>query len=255
MATRTTTTAYKRLAESIRQRILAGEWQPGEQLPTEQRLCEEFSASRITVRRALQIMEEELLIRRRQGSGTFVSPTPVRKIPILNTDFFGSVTRHAPDLLRRVEESNWIDADEALAEQLDTVPGDRVLHAVRVDELRGEPVAADELWLPGRLAAELDTDDLTELDFLARWQAVQSIRLDYGTQTIEAAKARAPWVGLLAVRSGEPLLKETNTLYLVTGQRAGLFVSHYRHDYFRFDATIAIAGDTKAIRKDGKSHG
>ena len=238
MATRTT--AYKRLAEAIRQRILDGEWRAGQQLPTEQRLCDEFSASRITVRRALQIMEEELLVRRRQGSGTFVSTTPVRKIPILNTDFFASVVRPAPDLNRRVESSGWIEADDDLAEQLDAVPGDKILHAVRVDELRGEPVASDELWLPGRIASDLDADDMAELDFLDRWQAVENIRLDYGTQSIEATRARAPLTGLLQVRSGDPLLKETNTLYLIAGQRAGLFVSHYRHDYFRFDATVAI---------------
>jgi DNA-binding GntR family transcriptional regulator len=234
------TTAYNRLADIIRQRILAGEWRAGRQLPTEQQLCEDFSASRITVRRALQILEEELLIRRRQGSGTFVSPTPVRKIPILNTDFVASIERHAPDLQRRVEQSGWVKADDDLAEKLDTAAGDRLLHAVRVDELRGDPVAVDELWLLGRIASEISDDDLAELDFFDRWQAVQKVRLDYGTQRIEAVKARSPLTGLLRVRSGDPFLKETNTLYLVGGQTAGLFVSHYRHDYFRFDATVAI---------------
>ncbi|MEZ6191067.1 MAG: GntR family transcriptional regulator [Phycisphaerales bacterium] len=248
MATQTTT-AYKRLAEAIRQRILGGEWRAGEQIPTEHRLCEEFSASRITVRRALQIMEEERLIHRRQGSGTFVSPTPVRKIPILNTDFFASVVRHAPELRRRVEANEWVQADEYLAGQLETVPGERLLHAVRVDELRGEPVAADELWLPGRMADRLDAEDLTEMNFLVRWQAVEGIRLDYGTQSIEAVKARSPWAGLLDVRSGEPLLKETNTLYLLNGQRAGLFVSHYRPDCFRFDATVPMGGGPTAVTK------
>jgi DNA-binding GntR family transcriptional regulator len=251
------TTAYNRLAEMIRQRILAGEWRAGQRLPTEQRLCEDFSASRITIRRALQILEEELLIRRRQGSGTFVSPTPVRKIPILNTDFIASIARHAPDLQRRVEHCGWVEADDDLAEQLDTVPGDRLLHAVRVDELRGEPVAVDELWLLGRIASDLNADDMAELDFFDRWQAVQNIRLDYGTQRIEAVKARAPLTGLLRVRSGDPFLKETNVLYLIGGQTAGLFISHYRHDYFRFDATVAIrtgAGESRVGSEIGAAH-
>jgi GntR family transcriptional regulator len=251
MATRTT--AYKRLAETIRQRILDGEWRAGQQLPTEQSLCDDFSASRITVRRALQIMEEELLVRRRQGSGTFVSPTPVRKIPILNTDFFASVARHAPDLKRLVKSSDWIEADIDLAEQLDIMPGDKLLHAVRYDELRAEPVATDELWIPSRIASGLGIDDLAELDFLDRWQAVENIRLDYGTQSIEAVKARAPLTGRLKVRSGDPLLRETNTIYLAAGRRAGLFISHYRHDYFRFDATIAIGANPGTLKSAGDS--
>lgn len=245
----TRTTAYNRLADTLRHSILGGRWQPGQQLPTEQALCKTFGASRITVRRALQILEEELLVRRRQGSGTFVSPTPTRKIPILNTDYFGSIVRHAPDLRRRIESSGWFQADDGLAEQLDVLPGDRLLHTVRVDELRGDPVAGDELWLPERFASQITADNLSGLDFLDHWQAIQNIKLDYGTQTIEAARARSPWTNLLNVRSGEPLLRETNILYLTSGQRAAAIISYYRHDYFRFDATISIKpGDAVSLQ-------
>jgi len=249
------TTAYNRLADTLRHRILGGHWQAGQQLPTEQALCETFSASRITVRRALQILEEELLVRRRQGSGTFVSPTPTRKIPILNTDYFGSIVRHAPDLQRRIQQSVWVQADDNLAEQLDVLPGDKLLHTVRVDELRGDPVAGDELWLPERFASLVTEDHLAGLDFLDHWQAIENITLDYGTQTIEAARARAPWTGLLNVRSGEPLLRETNILYLTSGQRAAAIVSYYRHDYFRFDATIAIKPGEPVTLQSEVAHG
>jgi len=57
-------TAYQRIADSLRQRLLAGRWGPEEQLPTERELCRQFGTSQITVRRAMQIIEEEHLVER-----------------------------------------------------------------------------------------------------------------------------------------------------------------------------------------------
>lgn len=53
--------------------LAAGRFKPGTALPTENGLAEQFKISRPTVRRALAEMEQEGLIRREQGRGTFVS--------------------------------------------------------------------------------------------------------------------------------------------------------------------------------------
>ena len=91
-------TAYNMVAEALRNRILRNELQPGRQLPSEHELCREFRTSRITIRRAMQLLEEELLVRRRQGSGTFVTAKPARKIPVLSAKFDASLKRHAPEV-------------------------------------------------------------------------------------------------------------------------------------------------------------
>jgi len=70
-------TAYNQMAQTLRERILSAAWKPGAQLPTERSLCDSFAVSRITVRRALQILEEESLVLRRQGRGTYVNARPV----------------------------------------------------------------------------------------------------------------------------------------------------------------------------------
>jgi GntR family transcriptional regulator len=230
--------AYQRIADSLRRRLLAGHWQPGERLPTERQLCRQFAASQITVRRAMQILEEEHLLERRQGSGTYANSTAMRKIPILNADFFGSVRRYAPRLQRRLHDWGWIELDRKQAAVLQACPGDPALSAMRIDHLHDEPVALDEVILVGRYADRLKEEDLGHLDFLRRWQAVQRISLGYCTQTIEAAKARPPVSRLLQVRAGEPLLRETDVVYVTGGQLAGQFISYYRHDRFRFDVTF-----------------
>ncbi len=63
---------YVNIADSLRQRIQARHLPPGKQLPTEPNLAREFGVGRVTVRRALSILETEGLLRREKGRGTFV---------------------------------------------------------------------------------------------------------------------------------------------------------------------------------------
>lgn len=65
---------YRRLAQVLRQKIVTGEISAGEALPSERDLCAIMSASRVTVRRAIETLIDEGLLIRRQGSGTYVSP-------------------------------------------------------------------------------------------------------------------------------------------------------------------------------------
>lgn len=58
--------------ESLKERIIAGEWQPGEQIPSESQLCQSTGASRITVRSAIQRLSSLGLVESRRGRGTFV---------------------------------------------------------------------------------------------------------------------------------------------------------------------------------------
>ena len=66
---------YQVLADQLREEMVRQEWKAGRRLPTEAELCERFQVSRQTVRRALQRLTEEGVVRSRQGSGTFATGT------------------------------------------------------------------------------------------------------------------------------------------------------------------------------------
>lgn len=235
------TMAYNAAAQSVRERILAGVWQPGARLATERGLCRELSLSRITIRRALQILEEEGLIIRQQGRGTFVNPQPRRRIPIVNGDFSASIMRHAPELRRVVQVRRLQPAGAEHAILLGVPPGDRVLYARRVDMLGRTVTATDEVVMPAVFADMVGADDLERMDFLEQLHVTHRLPLDYESQTVECLPAPAPLARLLRVRAGAPLLKETNVVYLVGGRAAVLFISHYRHEYYQFKSVSRIA--------------
>lgn len=65
--------SYETVKTSIQQRIADGGWQPGVRLPSERELVQEFGCARMTVHRALRELEDEGLIERRQGSGSYVA--------------------------------------------------------------------------------------------------------------------------------------------------------------------------------------
>lgn len=240
------TTAYNRIAASLRDRILSGEWRENYRLPPERALCEEFQTSRITIRHALRILKDEGLAEQRQGKGTFVRPNAARKIPLLATDFFGSTETHAPDLTRTVKSWGKALADVDVANTLQIQPGEIIMEGVRVDALESVPVATDHLYLIWPYSNKLTEDHLAEIDFLKRWSRVHCLELTHCTQSIEAVQAEELESALLRVPTGAVLLKETNILFLGGGIPAGLFVSRYRHDYFRFDATVDLRSRTSS---------
>lgn len=64
---------YVQVGATLRRRIEAGHWEPGEKISTLEELEAEFQVARVTVRQAIDLLQKEGLVQRRQGKGTFVS--------------------------------------------------------------------------------------------------------------------------------------------------------------------------------------
>ena len=72
-------TEYLRVQRQLMEQIHKGVYRENGKLPTERELCEQFGVSRITIRQALQNMENEGVIVRQQGRGTFVKPRRIEQ--------------------------------------------------------------------------------------------------------------------------------------------------------------------------------
>jgi GntR family transcriptional regulator len=64
---------YGTLATALRQRIVDGQWKPGEMIPAEALLASSYGVALGTVRQALALLVEDGILRRQHGRGTFVS--------------------------------------------------------------------------------------------------------------------------------------------------------------------------------------
>ena len=136
---------------------------PGDPLPTEQTLCDQFGVSRITVRRALADLAELGYIERRQGVGSFVrehgpaEPTDVSDVLRAGRSFMDGLRQSQFETEVEVVELGARRPPRSIGEALGT--SGELLHIVRVRRQRrtGEPLIVSDAWLPNELA-----DTLTE---------------------------------------------------------------------------------------------
>ena len=70
---------YDQLKQILHKLIQKGKYKPGDLLPPEQRLCVEFGVSRITVRKALDLLVQDGFLYRERGRGTFVTRPPLKQ--------------------------------------------------------------------------------------------------------------------------------------------------------------------------------
>ena len=115
-------------AKELRQAITGGTFRPGSQLPTEAELCEMLGVSRTVVREALRVLEDDGLVARRHGVGTFVRNHPILK----NLNFNFGITEMIESAGLKSGTSHLAvqkeTADEEKAEQLQRSSGDAAYH-------------------------------------------------------------------------------------------------------------------------------
>jgi GntR family transcriptional regulator len=169
-------------------------------LPSESALSGEFGASRVTVRRALELLRDEGLIAARQGFGWFVAGEPVRqRLGRLGTieDQLEADGRRAA---RRILEFGFTSPSSHVRSVLGV---EQVLRVKRLNLADGEPFAVVTVWCPGELAAGLSRRDVEQRPFYE----LLGIRLRGAIQTIGADSAEPGDATLLGVPVGSPLLR------------------------------------------------
>src|ERR687887_1494940 len=89
---------YSRLRQAIRDRVVSGEWRPGEQIPTIRQLGDLYGVSRITVVQALDALAREGLLVRWQGKGVFVGEPRIEgpRAPLLSFSEEAMRNGHVP---------------------------------------------------------------------------------------------------------------------------------------------------------------
>jgi DNA-binding GntR family transcriptional regulator len=189
---------YAEIAAVLRARV--GEAAAGSLLPSEAELSEEFGASRVTVRRALDLVREDGLIAARQGFGWYVATEPVRQ----QLNSLGTIESQLAESGRANERRVVEFAFTAPPTRVNELLGvDQVLRVKRVNLADGEPFAVVTVWCPAELGEGLSRDDVERHPFYE----LLTIRFRGATQTIGAAVAGHDDAELLEVPEGAPLLK------------------------------------------------
>jgi GntR family transcriptional regulator len=220
---------YLQLAESLRQQIDGGRFQAGEALPSERELCAIMQASRVTVRKAIEVLIADGLLARRQGSGTYV--TPRIQAP-------GSyLTSFSEDAAARggVADTIWMEkavgpATDEEARLLSLAPDTPVARLSRVRMADGEPLAIENAVVPAALLpdmAELGTSLYAAL-------AAGNHRPISGRQIVRAALAGPTEARLLGIAEGAEILRIERLTRRADGTPVEFTRSAYRGERYEF---------------------
>jgi GntR family transcriptional regulator len=191
---------YRAIADELRGRVESGELGAGRLLPSESELSRAHLVSRVTVRKALELLREEGLIDARQGFGWFVAADPVRQaLGRLGTieDQLGELGLSSE---RQVVGFRFLSPPPRVRQVLGV---DAVLEVRRLNLADGQPFARVTVWCPEEVGARLSRAEVERTPFYE----LVGVPIGGATQTIGAAAASAADAHLLAVPVGSPVLR------------------------------------------------
>lgn len=228
---------YTQVYESLLKRIVEGEWRPGVALPSEQALANEMGVSQGTIRRALDALELEKLIDRRQGKGTFVAELTQE----LSVYRFFRLTR--PDGRRTIPSSG----DEILTRRaaqppeevaLSLEPGTEVFEILRTRFIDGIPIVVERTVVPAHVFPHLETHSPLPNSLFALYQSEFGVNVVSTDERLRADQATAQDAERLGVRLGAPLLEIERVAVTVTGTRVEWRLSRCNTELCRYGVTL-----------------
>ena len=225
---------YQQIKGLILQSLQAGEWRPGEAIPSEMDLATRFRVSQGTVRKAIDELAAENLVVRRQGKGTFVSTHAEQHVRYRFLRLVSDGGDETP-AQRTILECRRVRASAEVARALQLRTADSVVQVRRVLSFGGVPTILEDMWLPGNTFKGLTAEQLAEHQgpTYALFEVEFGVRMVRAEEKIRAVAADAQQARLLAVAEGAPLLSVERLSYTYNDVpmelRRGLYRTDTRH--------------------------
>jgi GntR family transcriptional regulator len=199
---------YLQIRDTLEKSLAAGEWGPGEAIPSELDLAGRFGVAHGTVRKAIEALAADNLVVRRQGKGTFVAShaeEPVSMFRFLRLRRDDGVDEYPASRLLDVRRAK---AGAEIARQLDIRAGDAVILVKRVLEYGGEPVVLDDITLPAALFRGLNRARVINHtgSLYGLFEREFGVHMRKAQERLRAVAADAATAEVLAVAVGTPLL-------------------------------------------------
>jgi len=226
---------YGQVRSMIEHALEAGEWAPGQAIPSELELASRFGVSHGTVRKALQSLAAENLLVRRQGKGTFVATHTEEK-----TSNFRFLRIRRDDGKPEYPKSRLIDlrrmrASAETARLLALRGGDPLFVLRRLLEYGGVPAVLDEITLPAALFRGLTLARCAAYpgSMYGFFETAFGVRMLRADERLHAVAADAASAALLRIGVGTPLLAVDRVAYTYADRpvemRRGLCATRHEH--------------------------
>jgi GntR family transcriptional regulator len=236
----TSTPSYLQIADLLKSEIRDGKFPPGGRLPTEAELVSRSKLSRITVRKGIEVLENEGWVVRKQGLGTFVQATINQNLADAKTITEVLVEQCANPQVK-VLKFGAILAPEHVQRIFRLKKDEKVLHIERLFLDDKRPIARLQTFMPLALrehAEILRREGIPNETTYSIWEKTLGIRIEGATYSLRAARSDRTDAKLLGLTLGQPVLVLERTTYGQGGQAIDFALFHYHWDRYAFSVSL-----------------
>ena len=214
---------YLQLADLIERKINKNEYPLGSKIPSERELIDAFGISRMTVRKAIEVLIEKGLLTRQHGKGTYVSQAAVHS-PLDSIQSMGKFIQDSGLLpSNKVLLTKKAKAGAKYSKIFDIDPEDDIFLLFRLRLANGKPFALEYTYTPYHIVPDLDSYDF---------------ELTQDTQRLEIVRVMNPQAALLNVEEGSAVFMLHNTVTNSSGKTIEYTRSYYSERTITFTSTL-----------------
>lgn len=224
---------YKQVEEYVTQLIVEQRWKPGEMLPNEFQLADEFNVSQGTVRKALNTLTTNQILERKQGVGTFVSERASQNALY---KFFPIVADgKKPELpMSETISRKIIRASGEIAENLNLKTDEEVIVLSRKRKIDDVLCILEDIYLPKKFFKGLIDEVEIPHTLYHFYQTNYSHTVQKIADRIKAILANESDAEQLNISINDPLLAFTRLAYSLEGKLIEYRITRCRSDKYHY---------------------
>ncbi|HEY0920131.1 GntR family transcriptional regulator [Devosia sp.] len=236
------TPLYHRIYAVMRERIVNGYYPGDVPVPSEAELAETFAVSRITVRKAMEILAAEGLVTRARGRGTFVTDRAQQNRldrPVVSNvnGLFSYLNAVGKSTRLRVISLDRGEAPPRIAALMGVAPDTEVVRAVRIRDLHGRPYSLSMAYLLPEIGAEIGVQDLARTDMIDLVQRAGA-NVEQVEQVLTATLADEYAAQHLEIPIGSPLMRMIRVF--VDARLGSFYVAEILYCADRYEYRVAL---------------
>ena len=208
---------YHRIAEALRERIRGGALAPGARLDNQRQLAKSFGVTLMTLRQALEVLEREHLITRRNGLGTFVAAPSIDYDILQLQRFAGDLRAKGEQVTTRLVGTRFTVPDRRVTNALGLGPRARVLALERLRLVDGHPMSLQRSFLPSSIGDEVVRADLALTPLHQVLEFKLGLVVERASETVSAVRLGRSEARELGCRAGAPAFESERVSFNAGG--------------------------------------
>lgn len=227
---------YKTIYDSIKDKILNKEYPANSKIPDEISLCKEYTCSRMTMKKALDLLVQEGLLYRKRGQGSFVMSSNNSKgqIVIPERELQGFTKSSQGNVTSKILEFKLEFANEEIANNLNIHVDDPIYNIFRLRLVNNKPYVLERTYMPTSLIPGITLEVLSNsvYDYI---ENTLSLKIARANKTTKADVSNELDHRYLNLKDIEPVLEIDQIAYLDNGIPFEYSISRHRYDLFAFN--------------------